>query len=123
MALWSAVWVVTQFAAQQSGMFALSMLGKLEEVLAAANLTVDDDDIESPTMFDDAHAAVRTFVGAGPTALAIRHTRERAVAQAVREALDPFTGMVCAANGVLPEATQTFTIVVRYEVALPMVIR
>jgi hypothetical protein len=30
---------------------------------------------------------------------------------------------VRAANGVLPEATQTFTIVVRYEVALPMLAR
>jgi hypothetical protein len=30
---------------------------------------------------------------------------------------------VRAANGALPEATQTFTIVVRYEVALPLVAR
>jgi Putative Ig domain len=30
---------------------------------------------------------------------------------------------VRVANGVLPEATQTFTIVVRYEVALPIVVR
>jgi hypothetical protein len=30
---------------------------------------------------------------------------------------------VCAANGVLPEATQTFTIVVHYDVALPIVAR
>ncbi len=78
---------------KQSGMFALSAPGKLEEVLAAADLTVDDDaEIASLTVLDDAEAAVRAFVGAGPTALAIRYAGEPAVAQAIREALGPFTG-------------------------------
>jgi hypothetical protein len=78
---------------KHSGMFALSEPGKLEEVLAAADLTVnEDDEIESLVVFDDAAGAVRTFVGAGPTALAIGHSGELAVAQVVREALGPFTG-------------------------------
>ena len=78
---------------KHSGMFALSEPGKLEEVLAAAGLTVDEDDeIESLIIFDDAAGAVRAFVGAGPTALAIGHSGELAVTQAVREALGPFTG-------------------------------
>ncbi len=78
---------------KHSGMFALSEPGKLEEVLAAASLTVDEDDeIEKVIVFDDAAGAVRAFVGAGPTALAIGHSGELAVTQAVREALSPFTG-------------------------------
>ena len=77
---------------KHSGMFALSEPGKLEEALAAAGLTVhEDDEIESLIVLDDTAGAVRAFVGAGPTALAIGHSGELAVAQAVREALAPFT--------------------------------
>jgi SAM-dependent methyltransferase len=78
---------------KRSGMFALSEPGRLEEVLGATSLTVnEDDEIESLIIFDDAAGAVRAFVGAGPTALAIGHSGELAVTQAVREALGPFTG-------------------------------
>lgn len=78
---------------KQSGMFALSEPGKLEGVLAAAALTpYEDDEIECPIVFDDVNAAERAFMGAGPTALAIRHAGELAVERAVREALEPFTG-------------------------------
>jgi ubiquinone/menaquinone biosynthesis C-methylase UbiE len=78
---------------KHSGMFALSEPGRLEEVLAAAGLKVhEDDEIESLIVFDDAADAVRAFVGAGPTALAIGHSGEPAVAQAVGDALGPFTG-------------------------------
>jgi SAM-dependent methyltransferase len=80
-------------AMKQSGIFALSDPGKLEEVLAAAHLTVQiDTEIETPIVFDNADAAVRAFLGAGPTALAIRHSGKSAVAPAVRDALRPFTG-------------------------------
>ena len=76
---------------KQSGIFALSAPGKLEEVLAAAHLTVQvDAEIETPIAFDNADAAVRAFLGAGPTALAIRHSGESLVAPAVRDALGPF---------------------------------
>jgi SAM-dependent methyltransferase len=78
---------------KHSGMFALSEPGKLEEVVAAASLTTyHDDEVESLIAFGDAAGAVRAFVGAGPTALAIGHSGEPAVAQAVREALGAFTG-------------------------------
>jgi SAM-dependent methyltransferase len=78
---------------KQSGMFALSVPGRLEEVLAAAHLTVQvETEIETPIAFDNVDAAVRAFLGAGPTALAIRHSGESAVAPAVRDALGPFTG-------------------------------
>jgi len=78
---------------KHSGMFALSEPGRLEEVLDAASLTIyEDDEIESLIVFDDAAGAVRAFVGAGPTALAIGHSGEPAVAGAVRDALGPFTG-------------------------------
>jgi hypothetical protein len=60
---------------KHSGMFALSEPGKLEEVLNAAGLVVDEDEeIETPIVFEDAGGAVRAFAGAGPTALAIGHS-------------------------------------------------
>jgi hypothetical protein len=78
---------------KESGMFALSEPGRLEEVLDAANLTVSaDNEIECPIMFSGPDAAVRAFVGAGPTALAIQHSGEQIVGQAVRDALGPHTG-------------------------------
>ena len=78
---------------KQSGMFALSEPGTLDELLATAGLTVQDDaEIECPVSFDDADTAARAFVGAGPMALAIRHSGEQTVAQAVHDALAPFTG-------------------------------
>jgi SAM-dependent methyltransferase len=74
-----------------SGMFALSEPGKLEDVLAAAELMpYDDEEIECPIVFEDAEAAERAFLGAGPTQLAIGHSGEAAVAEAVRAALEPF---------------------------------
>ena len=77
---------------KQSGMFALSAPGQLEAVLAAANLSAhDDSEIECPIVFDSAEAAIRAFVGAGPTALAIQHAGEAAVKQAMQDALIPFT--------------------------------
>jgi SAM-dependent methyltransferase len=77
---------------KQSGMFALSAPGRLDEVLAAAGLTPrEDDEVESVITFVDADTAVRAFVGAGPTALAIGHSGEEAVADAVRDALGEFT--------------------------------
>ena len=78
---------------KHSGMFALSEPGRLEQVLDGARLRVDEDDeIETLIVFEDDGSAVRAFVGAGPTALAIGHSGELAVTRAAREALSPFTG-------------------------------
>jgi hypothetical protein len=78
---------------KQSGMFALSEPGMLDKTLGGAGLTAfDDHEIELSIVFDDSDAAERAFVGAGPTQLAIRNSGEQAVAQAVRDALGPFTG-------------------------------
>ena len=75
-----------------SGMFALSEPGKLEDALASAGLNpYEDEEIECPIVFADAEAAERAFLGAGPTQLAIGHSGEAAVAEAVRAALGPFT--------------------------------
>jgi SAM-dependent methyltransferase len=77
---------------KQSGIFALSEPGKLEEVLAAAGLgALEDDEVDCRVSFEDADTAVRAFVGAGPTALAVRHSGEKAVAEGVRGALGAFT--------------------------------
>ena len=77
---------------KQSGMFALSGPGRLEDVLAAAGLEPrEDDDVQSLTIFKDADTAMRAFAGAGPTALAIRHSGQEAVADALRHALVDFT--------------------------------
>jgi hypothetical protein len=52
----------------------------------------EDEEVEGMIVFDDAAEAVRAFVGAGPTALAVGHSGEAAVGQAVREGLGPFAG-------------------------------
>ena len=75
-----------------SGMFALSEPGKLEDVLATADLTpFEDKEIECPIGFADAESAERAFLGAGPTQLAIANSGEAAVAEAIRAALESFT--------------------------------
>lgn len=77
---------------KESGMFALSQPGRLEEAFAAAGLTVhDDDEIECSIVFDDADVAARAFIGAGPMALAIDRSGEDAIVAAVRTSLRPFT--------------------------------
>ena len=75
-----------------SGMSALSEPGKLEDVLAAAALTrYEDEAIECPIVLENIDAAERAFLGAGPTQLAIGHSGEAALAEAVGGALEPFT--------------------------------
>lgn len=76
---------------RQSGMFALSQPGRLDEVLTAAELRPrDDEEVDCPVRFEDADAAVRAFVGAGPAQLAIQRSGQEAVADAVRGALGSF---------------------------------
>jgi hypothetical protein len=78
---------------KQSGIFALSEPGRLDRALGAAGLTaVDDNEIEMSIDFDDSDVAERAFVGAGPTALAIRNSGEQAAVQALHDALAPFIG-------------------------------
>jgi SAM-dependent methyltransferase len=77
---------------KESGMFALSEPGKLDAVLAAAELApYEDEEIECPIVFEDADAAERAFLGAGPTQLAIENSGEATVAEAVHSGLEPFT--------------------------------
>jgi hypothetical protein len=76
----------------QSGMFALSEPGSLDETLAGAMLVaIEDDEIEFAVAFDSIDTAVRGFIGAGPMALAIGRSGEKAVSDAVRQSLVPFT--------------------------------
>jgi Methyltransferase domain len=76
---------------RDSGIFALSEPGKLDDVLDAAGLRIQHDhEIDCPILFEDAEAALRAFVGAGPTAVAIQHSGESAVGQALAESLRPF---------------------------------
>ncbi len=78
---------------KHSGMFALSEPERLDDVLSAVELTVhEDDEIECPVDFEDTATAARAFIGAGPMQIAIEHAGEKTVAEAVREALVPFTG-------------------------------
>jgi SAM-dependent methyltransferase len=75
-----------------SGMFALSGPGALEDALAVAALTPDqDDEVECPIAFEDVEEAERAFMAAGPTQLAIESSGEAPVAAAFRTALEPFT--------------------------------
>jgi hypothetical protein len=83
------------------GIFALSAPGQLDEVLNAADLTIDDDgEFNWPVTFDDLETAQRAFIGAGPMQPAIHQSGDQTVAAAVSDALVPFT----ATNGqvVLP---------------------
>jgi SAM-dependent methyltransferase len=76
---------------KESGMFALSEPGKLEDVLLAAGLAAyEDDELECPIVFEDSDAAELAFMGAGPTQLAIENSGEATVVEAVRSALDSF---------------------------------
>ncbi len=73
-------------------MFVLSEPGKLDAVLAAADLAPsDDEEIECPIVFEDVGAAELAFLGAGPTQLAIENSGEATVAGTIRSALEPFT--------------------------------
>jgi hypothetical protein len=77
---------------KQSGMFALSAPGKLEEALATARMSPKRDaTIEGTVTFPDAAAGVSAFLSAGATTLAIRHSGEPAVARALYDALGPFS--------------------------------
>ncbi len=78
---------------KESGMFALSEPGKLEDTLAEAGLDIGhDEEIACPIVFEDTDEALRAFVGAGPTALAIRQSGKEAVTEAAKEGLEPFIG-------------------------------
>lgn len=78
---------------KDSGMFALSEPGKLDGLLLAVGLAAQhDDEIECPVVFQDTKDAVRAFIGAGPMQLAITESGERAVGEAMRPALTPYTG-------------------------------
>ncbi|MGH3477450.1 MAG: hypothetical protein ACRDQD_11480 [Nocardioidaceae bacterium] len=73
-------------------MFALSEPGKLDDLMTATGLSIqDDDEIDCPVRFDDPDAAARAFTGAGPMQLATRQSGQQAIAQAVRDALARFT--------------------------------
>jgi SAM-dependent methyltransferase len=77
---------------KDSGMFALSEPGRLDALLSAAGLAVqDNEEIDCAVTFHDTEDAVRAFIGAGPMQLAIMHSGERAIGEAVRKALTPFT--------------------------------
>jgi SAM-dependent methyltransferase len=75
---------------RQSGIFALSEPGLLDETVAAAGLTATgDDEVDCTVVFDDLASAERAFMGAGPMQAAIAVSGEGAVAEAVREGLEP----------------------------------
>jgi SAM-dependent methyltransferase len=77
---------------RHSGMFALSEPGKLDALLAATGLTVrEDEEVDCRVRFDDDKTAARALIGAGPMQLAIQRSGEQTVAEAVRDALTPFT--------------------------------
>jgi SAM-dependent methyltransferase len=77
---------------RQSGMFALSTPGGLDEILVTVGLEVfEDEELETPISFDNIATAVRAFVAGGPMAVAVQHSGESAVAQAGEEALAAFS--------------------------------
>ena len=78
---------------KDSGMFALSAPGKLDEVLALAGMRARSDEaVETTVRLPDVAAAVGACLSAGATALAIRHVGQPAVEAVLVEALGPFVG-------------------------------
>lgn len=76
---------------KESGIFALSAEGMLDETLTKAALHVRDDAVlDCPVSFSDSDEALQAFMQAGPTALAVRHSGPDAVAAALRKGLEPF---------------------------------
>ncbi|MGN6564207.1 MAG: class I SAM-dependent methyltransferase [Thermomicrobiales bacterium] len=76
---------------RQSGIFALSQSGQLEEVLAGAGLTIEEDlEFDCSPVFSNVDEAVRAFTGAGPMILAIRHSGQEAVIETLRATLTRF---------------------------------
>jgi len=76
---------------KHSGMYALSPPGRLEEVLAAAGISaLSDDTVEAGSVFPGVDAAMRAFLSAGATTLAIRHSGQRAVERALIPAFAPY---------------------------------
>jgi len=77
---------------KNSGMYALSAPERLEAVLDATGLRATTDDIvESAVVFPKVETAVRAFLSAGATALAVQHSGRRAVEQALTAALRQLT--------------------------------
>ena len=77
---------------KNSGMYALSAPERLEGVLEAAGLRARTDNIvESTVAFPKVETAVRAFLSAGATALAVQRSGRTAVEQALTEALRPLT--------------------------------
>jgi SAM-dependent methyltransferase len=75
---------------KQSGIFALSEPGLLDETVQAAGLTpIEDDEVDCTLVFDDVASAERAFMAAGPMQLAIAASGAGAVAEAVRDGLEP----------------------------------
>jgi SAM-dependent methyltransferase len=76
---------------RETGIYSLSAPGRLDEILEEVGLTVREDaEVSCPISFGDVDGALRAFMGAGPTALAIEHSGTEAVASAVRDGLSPF---------------------------------
>lgn len=73
------------------GVFALSRPGRLEEVLAAAGLTLHDGgSIDCPMEFADADELVRGMLAPGPAVMAAKVVGEDAVREAALTSLAPF---------------------------------
>lgn len=77
---------------KQTGIFALSAPGLLDGLLEKASLATGvDEQVDCPVTFTDIDEALRAFLGAGPTILAVRESGHEAVANALREGLVAFT--------------------------------
>jgi SAM-dependent methyltransferase len=77
---------------KQTGIFALSAPGMLDGLLTEASLTAAlDEQVDCPVTFTDIDEALRAFLGAGPTLLAVRESGDHAVGNRLREGLDAFT--------------------------------
>jgi hypothetical protein len=73
-------------------MYALSAPERLDALLETTGLRARTDDVvESTVVFPNIDTAVRAFLSAGATAIAVKHSGRKAVEQALTEAHRQFT--------------------------------
>ena len=76
---------------KQTGIFALSAPDMLDDLLQQASLTTGvDEQVDCPITFTGIDEALRAFLGAGPTMLAVRESGDDAVGNRLREGLEAF---------------------------------
>ncbi len=73
------------------GPFALSEDGKMESILSAVGLTLNNKvKVPCPVLYEKLEDAAKSYLGTGPAAAALNSNSKQAVEKIIKEALQPF---------------------------------